>query len=1705
MCNRVEPAVLDTLLNLDPVSRGTANPIAFDGRELEKLNAATVADADAAVRFAYALVNNRWHPHQHPSRVNKFESESTPFIGPLTEEAARALARCQALADSIAFLPPPQRTTATTPHNWPRDADGRYHLRFSTTDRPAERTVTHTTDLEPDKRIVVWRSIVVEVASRWAHADRVGRSAGRVFLGPKDRFIFWPRHLNELLQHAPTTVGRIVDLFVILAAAGVKLDVKSAYRALELTPDDSLYHAALVDSVWIVFSRLSFGMAQSPAMFGLAFGATLASFRSQLPATEQALSAHVDDAALSGTSITDAILAGETLLIAFRRDQWWASVAKTFLWPSVRLLYVGFIVDFANRTARVAPSKAAKVLALLTTVRRPTNETIAAASAEAAPTNTAVAADRAERLRDALDHPGVHTLAMAPLTDSDFPPDFGVGIVRGPLPVTLPRNLVVRRETRVESFAEVGPALAAEAQRDSPYRTLVLLPSVPGALDRVLSAANFPSSLNFPVVFVLPSIPEPTPPQWFHPDHRLPAHFPTSMTLPAAADVALPTPDPSATVDLRPEDFATLTKATGYLSWFQCALPFVSISRAALAPLLKSGRWTAGTAAAFDGLTALVRIMPDLQFPVDAPLDSLLVVTDASSTGWGAVAQGPDGPVYFSGVLPDAYLLTASGAREAVAAVCAVTAALRHPDLRFRSVRVVVDSTVLVGAGGGHARAPDIVRALLPLVAWSVQGLRVTFEWHGRDTATHAGPDALSAAATAPRPWPLTHAALGALWAAVGGWDLDITAYGGHAHAHAVAYATPTGAPLADAHRRAVLHTITPATTASRPRRGWVGTVDSMRVLRGEVAFAWPLWSDIRDVLAFHDTHGCRTIVVAPADVPAGTWWAPHLRRVIDRATAAVDLCDPCTVPPSAGATRDPYPLRGWILPARDTAPSGAPADAASARARPASWPPTPQRPPDNHAAYRAPNQGTPADAAWVQSGHCPKDRPGSDTSREPPPKRRRGLASLAVGRTPHPAAPPPPPQQPSVFAAAAARACASHAGAAAVPTPRDEARPARSPPRAAASPSRRQRPPTAVAADHRRSRPPPPRVPASAGPQASPPPTVTAPPRGLATATFARTTTALTRDLECAPARPSSTCRQRHPDPAPPAAAGAAPPSLAPGPPVQSRSGLAARLLRPPPPSAAPPPTTFRLPPDTNLLAAATPLPAPAPPLGPAGHRRHPTRRDEVVPIPPPVTPGATVGAWCREMLRHAALQPASALAPGVHPAHAPAIATARKEVAQRANEGSDAPSRLPRLLLEFATHLGVADHPWSLAEAEALVLHFCLERNKAKPANDMPQVKHARDILSMASRIAACSSRAGFAVPPHCGPQVTAAFAARGAKSRKEHSSAYPVHMSSLLGCRPAADHPDRDVWNAWFVMALFCLRTGVLFHLYTHMFVPYDSGYILVWRFVQKRCPVSDDEGVASSVGAVTAARHPYLRDIIGEPSDDNRRLFPAVTPQRLSEFARSHLPACPPGYDVRTYGVRTAADAEAQLLGLPDDITRTMFWWKRPNQDMRAYYGGVNIRLMYMFSERRVQTHFRHSLPGRWDGAAKRRGLDNWSTPVASKLPSPPAYEHILRSLRTACPSLLVQRRVRAAVRAAAARRSLGLPAPPTQSGQAPLTGTCLKCYVELGPTDPGRACELCDEVICDSCIDAAAGPDYYCPAHKGDHPAAVGSKRKRARR
>lgn len=277
-------------LSLDPASSS------IDPKALHK--------AALATRLGTLLATLGWRPHQSQRSVTCHEPESQGAL-PLSPAAQATADRIQSLFDeSVSFLPPP--TCSARHHSVLADDSGALRLPFASTERPSEETRSMT---DGRSAVPIWSSLVQEIASGWA-SNRTGRSSGLCFLGPKDRLCYWPRLLNSMLSHVAVSYGSVFDLFTVAASCGVKFDLKSAFRALPIAAEDAVFLGAMVDGIWVVFERLPFGLACSPAYFVSALDATLSKFRSSSPDSLLALAAisvFVDDVGVAGSSPEDGV------------------------------------------------------------------------------------------------------------------------------------------------------------------------------------------------------------------------------------------------------------------------------------------------------------------------------------------------------------------------------------------------------------------------------------------------------------------------------------------------------------------------------------------------------------------------------------------------------------------------------------------------------------------------------------------------------------------------------------------------------------------------------------------------------------------------------------------------------------------------------------------------------------------------------------------------------------------------------------------------------------------------------------------------------------------------------------------------------------------------------------------------------------------------------------------------------------------------------------------------------------------------------------------------------------------------------------------------------------------------------------------------------------------------------------------------------
>ena len=511
-----------------------------------------------------------------------------------------------------------------------------------------------------------------------------------------------------------------------------------------------------------------------------------------------------------------------------------------------------------------------------------------------------------------------------------------------------------------------------------------------------------------------------------------------------------------------------------------------------------------------------------------------------------------------------------------------------------------------------------------------------------------------------------------------------------------------------------------------------------------------------------------------------------------------------------------------------------------------------------------------------------------------------------------------------------------------------------------------------------------------------------------------------------------------------------------------------------------APPPRSV-----ISVLAGASPASPPSATVAPVA---------TVVPPPAFSTAPATIGEWLARLRGFTTGALGSTVPPEIGAAFSAELATADDAVRRGIAAGADRPHRVPRYLETLAAARGALGTAWSAEEVDALMTAYSVSRLMKKPPHNWAVITVNKTVADDCSAIAALSRKAGVPLAEHCGPRTHVYLQSKGALEQPEHSDAYPFLSRALLRARPPTGHPDRRVWEALWVMSMFCLRTGVVFHVTAAMFVPYLGGYIFTWRTrFKERSGDVDDPTDASRRYHITAARHPDLHAIFTvAASRRGEAIFADVSASAMAAFVRANIPEAPDSFSIRNYSCRTGADCEAGVLLMPAPLNDYLFWWKREKASMRNYYSALNILHMFMFSEHRLHVDATGIGPGSHAATYAGPKLPDWRSAVTPRVSLPPINIVLINEAWHAVPATLIAaRRAKVSRRLSGAPPAASSPSDPLPRQSAALTGACAGCKRTIGPRQRATACEHCDAMICTVCH--TYDTDWFCTSHTPKRP------------
>jgi hypothetical protein len=1595
-----------------------------------------VAETALALSNALAARGYRVHQHRAPNLTEQCEQpHSIPIPAEdVPEEARVVFERVATLINDAAADAPQPHLRVPCPDGISSDPDGSVRLPLPAHIEPhfLEREPTFTPS---EDAVDLWRQLVPELVEQWIVSPVfVPLSWGRFFLGPRRRLLFWPRAINRILAHIPIKYDHIWDLVRVFARCGIKIDLKAAFRSIRISLEHSPYYGACIDGIFLECRRAPFGSTCSPAHFVLHLAWTVKRHRMATPRFDEALAAFVDDLGqvAGGESTASACInlahAAERLVRALIEDGWWISIPKCFLRPADPLYYTGFDACLKLGTIRVNPTKAAKLRALLGSCPLPAIPVAGAPD----PTGLQVAPAHHLRLACASATSTPIPVAAMPLVAAQWPRPPVAIVAAGdatvpaewsacprvasidallrmvppghpPAPLSPPNPFVIIIAGSVRQAMDISSSWPTQQWRERAVAAVVAYPTREFALHAAhLSWFDPTMALTWDWCNPLPPLGAAAP--------QLPLveGFP-----PETINGPLRTDAGNTSVDMTPAAFAAMRSASGYMSWLSMAVPLTSAWRPAMETAWRSGRWSSEALTAVRFLWDLAPWLPGWQRNVRREPPSgfgrLHVTVDTATGSWCAVMTEPAASggrrMVAAGIVPWDAWAAGTLAREAWGVLGAVKAAIAA-SFRFYAIDVTVDNLGLAQSGqGASIPSDDAAVPMRCLAALSYQGVDFTWTWKRRSTPEMQYADAgTTVAAVIACVWPLRVVVASMVWDVLGGWDADGPSAAGHHWAPA--YLTP---PMTDADRSGLFAEV--LSEARRQDEGWIGDLENWNPGAGQVLFSHPPWSLLGTVASFLARRpGLRAVVVAPAE-SGGEWWTPDLLRIQSLASTTIDLPRHATSNPrNPTDTRpDPRRLRAYIFGQR---PASIPA-----RPRPAWWTPwrltqcgdvesNPgpiQRSSDVSRAFsRQP-------PVLTATPHVVDGRAGllCDAATPTAVSDRTGQSRLIAATHASTRAPAHAPMHAATADAAThavTHATASTSGAVvAAQSTVVQTTACGAPARRAVDMTRRclLPPPqaTVVSPTTRTTAARLPPVVASTadtvsgfarchehtlnGASSTPAPSAV---RGAVVgATGATTTSTSYRCRQQGGQHPAGSTIIAGPDAAnrghrSAVAAFARSPLCG-----VKRVGSCSSPARLPPPrpqpprtsdhhhgpvsssNAAAPPTHDRAglytKPPSQLLAAATSAGV-EPTRIVAEHAATGTR-------PTPLT----MLQWVN--LVHEFMRGGNV---GASLDHLPenlrgyvAAARATTQLKARAGGGSqaDKAARYMRTLV-----LAVGDAPFCGDTLDAFATAYAIRRLEPYPPFKWRRCNDASTPDSDLSRLTAASRRAGVYTPPKCGPTAAAYLDARGANDSKDSSDAWPIHLAEILRVEPKDCASKKwRVWSGLVIFSAFCLRPGVLPFLKRRMFVPWQGGYILIWRwrFKSGRSDILDPELKSKRIH-VTGARFDVLHRILGVGDRDSLFLTDANNSE-LNAFVRAKWPNVPKGFTLRAYGARVAADISAMALGLDEDMCNALFWWRRSSQSMRLYYGALSILRMYLFSEARLRLKCVHFAPGSYDAKLK----------------------------------------------------------------------------------------------------------------------------------
>ena len=176
----------------------------------------------------------------------------------------------------------------------------------------------------------------------------------------KWRLIHDLRAMNVRMVEMVCKYDRVFDALNHNGSFAMKVDILSAFRHVAVHEEDERFMGFSINGWCFVWKALPFGSSQSPAVFVNALNTVIG----QLRLAGVRMVVYVDDILIIAEDVPSLVASMAKTLQALRASGWYIALEKAYLYPMSKVPFLGMVVDFTAKAAKVSIAKSNRIAAL---------------------------------------------------------------------------------------------------------------------------------------------------------------------------------------------------------------------------------------------------------------------------------------------------------------------------------------------------------------------------------------------------------------------------------------------------------------------------------------------------------------------------------------------------------------------------------------------------------------------------------------------------------------------------------------------------------------------------------------------------------------------------------------------------------------------------------------------------------------------------------------------------------------------------------------------------------------------------------------------------------------------------------------------------------------------------------------------------------------------------------------------------------------------------------------------------------------------------------------------------------------------------------------------------------------------------------------------------------------------------------------------